>query len=142
MPKTKKKQDPEKKKPSKKEETTEDSDWDEEWEAEEDFVDEDETDDKNTTLTKLKDLRYGMTDVNVEAVVDFVGPVYGKEYGEKPYAISFIKDETGEVKITFWADDIKKAKKGKKVRIMHANVTLYKLQPQLNPNRKYGVEFL
>ena len=52
-------------------------------------------------FTKIKDLELGMEDVNIEATIDFAGEVRGKEYGDAPFALGFLKDKTGEVKITF-----------------------------------------
>ena len=92
-------------------------------------------------FTKIKDLKEGMVDVNVEAEVDFLGETYGKGFGEAPYAIGFIKDETGEIKTSFWGDDLKKAKPGAKVRIIKGTVTTYKEQLQINSDRKIGMQF-
>ena len=128
--------------------TWDDSEWDEDLEDEETEpeTEEDEgpssPEDKKPKFTKIKDLKEGMEEVNVEAEVDFIGETYGKGFGEAPYAIGFIKDSTGEIKMTFWADDVKKAKKGVKVRVMGAAVTTYKEQLQLSPNRKRGVDFI
>ena len=124
-------------------EETEDDDDDELWTDEDEETEKlEEIDIKKIKFTKAKELQTGMEGVNVEAVVDFVGSVQGKEYGEEPRAIGFLKDDSGEVKITLWGDDIKKAKKGRKVRILQASVTDYKGQVQLNPHRKRGIDFL
>lgn len=130
--------------------TWDDSDWDEDWEDAEEETE--ETDDEEETVeeidvtklkfTKIKDLKDGMEDVNVEAEVDFLGETYGKGFGEAPYAIGFIKDDTGEIKLTFWGDDVAKAKKGAKIRVVQATVSTYRLQLQLNPNRQRGVDFI
>ncbi len=97
---------------------------------------------KELKFVKIKELKEGMEDVNVEGTVDFIGEVQGKEYGEQPRATGFIKDETGEVRITFWGDDIKKAKQKKaKVRIIKAAVRAFRGDKQLYPSRKNGVEF-
>jgi len=117
--------------------------WTEEHEeAEEAEEPVEEVDVSKLKFTKIKDLKEGMTDVNVEATVDFVGETYGKGYGEAPYAIGFIKDDTGEIKLTFWGDDIKKAKPKKKIRVILGSVSEFREQLQLNPDRKRGVEFL
>jgi hypothetical protein len=120
-----------------------DDDDDEFWtDDEEDSEELEEIDLKKIKFNKIKELKSGMEGVNIEAAVDFVGGVQGKEYGEEPRAIGFLKDDTGEVKLTLWGDDIKKAKKGRKVRILQASVSDYKGQIQLNPHRKRGIEFL
>jgi hypothetical protein len=125
------------------EDVGEDDDDDELWTDEEDEGEElVEIDPKKVKFTKIKELKTGMEGVNVEAVVDFVGGVQGKEYGEEPRAIGFIKDDSGEIKVTLWGDDIKNARKGRRLRILQASVTDYKGQVQINPHRKRGIDFL
>lgn len=114
--------------------------WTEELVEDEDELE--ELDIKKLKFTKIKDLKYGMENVNIEATIDFVGETYGKGYGEDPYAIAFLKDGTGEIKVTFWGDDIKKAKPKKKVRILQASISEFRGQLQVNPNRRRGIEFL
>ena len=101
-----------------------------------------EIDTSTLVFTKIKDLKVGMEDVNVIATIDFVGDTSGKSYGDDPYAVGFIKDETGEIRLTFWGDDAKKAKAKKKIRIVKGWVSEYKGQLQVNPDRKIGIEFL
>lgn len=101
-----------------------------------------ELDPKKLKYTKIKDLKVGMEDVHVEATIDFVGDIMGKEYGDEPFALGFLKDDTGEVKITFWGEACKKAKKGMEVRVLQGSVTEFRGQTQLNPHRKRGIEFL
>ncbi len=97
---------------------------------------------KKLKFVKIKDLSRGMTDINIEVTIDFVGEIWGRGYGEEPHAVGFVKDDTGEVKMTFWGDACRKAKKGKKIRIIKGYVTEYAGQLQLNANRNIGVEFL
>ena len=93
-------------------------------------------------FTKIKDLKVGMDDVNVEATIDFVGDVQGKGYGEDPYAFGFLRDSTGEIKVSFWGDDLQQAKPKKKVRIIGASVSEFRGQLQINPDRRRGIEFI
>jgi hypothetical protein len=93
-------------------------------------------------FTKIKDLEIGMEDVNIKAKVDFVGDVMGKGYGEAPFALGFLKDDTGEVKITFWGDDIQKAKTKKKVQVLQCSIGEYRGQLQIYPDKRRGIEFL
>ena len=136
-------------------EETNDSANDDEW-LDETALDETESyqdvddDDKNlknidpekVEYTKIEDLRVGMDSVNVIGEIDFVGERRGSGYGSTIYVVGFIKDETGEAKTSFWDDDAIKAKPGKKMRIIHGNVTEYMGQLQLNPNKIRGVDFL
>lgn len=109
---------------------------------EEDVEELEELDVRKLKFTKLKDLEVGMDDVNIEATIDFVGDTMGKGFGEDPFAIGFLKDGTGEIKVSFWGDDIKKAKPRKKVRILQASVSEFRGQLQINPDRRRGIEFL
>ncbi len=93
-------------------------------------------------FTKLKDLICGMQEINLIGVIDFVGPIQGKGYGEDPFAVAFIKDASGEVKITFWGDDTKIAKPGKKIRVIDCSIGEYNGQLQVYPNRQRGIEFI
>jgi ssDNA-binding replication factor A large subunit len=101
-----------------------------------------ETDEKDVKFYKISELKTGMEGVSVTATIDFVGNTMGKEYGEEPFAMGFLKDATGEIKVTFWGEDIKKAKKGKKVKILDGYVSEFKGQIQLNCKRKKGIEFV
>jgi hypothetical protein len=124
----------------KEEEIEEDEDlWTDELHDDEEL---EEVDVKKIKFTKIKELKLGMENVNITAKIDFIGPTSGKEYGDEPYAIGFLKDETGEIKMTFWGDDIKKAKKGTQVRVIGCDVTEFRGQLQINPDRRRGIEFL
>ncbi|NQU79516.1 hypothetical protein HQ545_07140 [Candidatus Woesearchaeota archaeon] len=101
-----------------------------------------EIDSSKLKFTKIKDLELGMENVNIEATIDFVGDVMGKGYGEDPFAISFLKDSSGEVKMTIWGDNLKKAKKGQKIQVFMASVGEYRGELQLYPDRRRGVEFV
>jgi hypothetical protein len=133
-----------------KKEPVDDSTWDEDWEdnVEEEPAEQEEeeavpeVDITKLKFTKINGLKDGMEDVNVEAEVDFLGETYGKGFGEAPYAIGFIKDKTGEIKMTFWGDDVKKAKPGVKIRVIGGMVNTYRDQIQLNADRKRGVDFV
>ncbi|MBU2561921.1 MAG: hypothetical protein KKD17_06500 [Nanoarchaeota archaeon] len=140
---TKKKAIKKRKAAKKKEEKVEDDFWSDE-DLEEDMDDEalEDIDVTKLKFTKIKDLKEGMEDVNVDGTIDFIGDVQGKDYGQEPYAIGFIKDSTGEIKLTFWGDNVAKAKEGKKVRIVKAAVTSFREQLQLNPDRRIGIEFV
>ena len=130
-----------------KEEKAEESFWDTDEEPEE-HIDKgaddeiEELDPETLDYVKIKDLSNGMGDVNIVAVIDFVGEVQGRGFGEEPRAIGFIKDKTGEVKVTFWGEAARLAKKGKKIRIIKGFVSEFRGQKQLNAHRKRGVEFL
>lgn len=108
----------------------------------EDVEEVEEVDISKLKFSKIKDLEIGMQNINIEAKVDFVGDAMGKGYGEDPFAIGFLKDETGEIKISFWGEDIKKAKPKKKVRIIGASISEFRGQKQVNPDRRRGIDFI
>ena len=119
--------------------------WDTEDELEEHMnvdVDEEKVDVSKLKFTKIADLSRGMDDVNVEAEIDFVGELMGRGFGEEPRAIGFIKDDTGEIKMAFWGDDARTAKKGKKIRVVKGYVSEYNGQIQLNASRGHPIEFI
>ena len=148
---SKKKAPKEKKTPEvSKEEKSED--WDDTYWDEDDLVDHidkgeeteslDDIDQSKLKFTKIKDLKVGMDDVNVEGTIDFIGDKRGgSNYGAALYSHGFIKDATGEIKCTFWNEDIDKAKVGKKVKIIKGNVTEFRGTLQLNGNRDLGIIF-
>jgi hypothetical protein len=131
--------------------TAEDEDWiieDESDETDEDSWEDDDDEEKeekgSKEPVKIKDLKFGMKNITVEAKIDFIGEgnLKGQGYGENIYVPAFIKDETGEIKCMFWNKDARKAKAGKKIRIIDAYVTQFRGELQLNANKKKGIEFL
>jgi len=119
--------------------------WDTEEELEEHIhadEDTDKIDVDKLKFTKIKDLEPGMEEVNVEGTIDFIGELWGRGYGEEPHAIGFLRDKTGEVKITFWGEDSRKAKKGLRVKIIQGYTSEYRGQLQLNSNRARGIVFV
>lgn len=134
-----------------KKESKDDSTWDEDWEdnveeePKEPTEEKDEVEEIDITklkFTKINGLKDGMENVNVKGEVDFLGETYGKGFGEAPYAIGFIKDKTGEIKMTFWGDDVKKSKPGTKIMVIGGMVNTYREQIQLNADRKRGLDFV
>jgi len=97
------------------------------------------------TEYKIKDLSNGLNDVDIIVTVDFLGynnksnRGYGDDYILQQ---SMVKDETGEIKMTFWNDDAKKVKEGSKVQIIEGYVSMYKGELQLNANKEKGLKFL
>jgi len=81
---------------------------------------------------KIKDLKDGMQDVDLEVQIDFIGNSnQSKSYGDQPYAITFVKDDTGEIRMTFFGDDAAKVVEGAKVSVKKGFVTSYNDQLQL-----------
>ncbi len=93
---------------------------------------------------KLKDLKTGMKNVDVEATVDFLGEKRMTDgFNNDSFVVGFIKDnEGGEIKMIFWNEDVKKAKPGKKLKVKSGYVTEFKGSVLLHADKKKGIEWL
>ncbi len=95
------------------------------------------------TEYKIKDLTKGMRDIELVAEVDFLGEKRSTSgFDNDIFVHGYVKDETGEIKMTFWNDDIKKAKPGKKFRIKKGYTTTYNGELQLNVDKETPLEFI
>ncbi len=83
---------------------------------------------------KVKDLKPGMENIDIELVIDYIP--------KNSWSIVFVKDETKDIKMVFSSNELKNAIKEKKIKIKQGNVILSRGQMQLNPNPKYPIEFL
>jgi ssDNA-binding replication factor A large subunit len=83
---------------------------------------------------QIKDLKQGMKNVEVEAVVDMVGKRNDKkEYGiEYDFIPIMIYDGSGDIRITIFGALAKKVKEGMKLKIKNGYTTEYNGQLQLN----------
>lgn len=93
---------------------------------------------------KVKDLKKGINDVDIVVTIDFLAPKDTRTlyHGDEKLARTYVVDETGEIAMTFWGSDVKKAKKGAKVRVTNGYVTEFKGMLQLNARKDNPVEFL
>lgn len=81
----------------------------------------------------IKDLKVGMKNIDIEVTIDFLGEKRSTGgFNNDVFIPGFVKDATGEIKMTFWAGDVKNAKPGKKLKITKGYVTEYKGTMQLN----------
>jgi ssDNA-binding replication factor A large subunit len=96
------------------------------------------------TQYKLKDLKKGMKDVDVEVTVDFLGEKRKTGgFNNDAFIAGFVKDtDGGEIKMTFWNEDVKKAKPGKNLKITGGYVTEFKGSLQLHADKKKGIEWM
>ncbi|MEM3602468.1 MAG: OB-fold nucleic acid binding domain-containing protein [Candidatus Bathyarchaeia archaeon] len=90
---------------------------------------------------KIRELRNGMKRVNVEAkVIEKSDPrevlSRFKDTTHK-VATAIIADETGQIKLTLWNDQINQVKVNDKVKVENGYVTSFKGEIQLNVGR-YG----
>lgn len=89
---------------------------------------------------KISELKAGTGNVNVEGeIVKLEEPrdVVTK-FGKKlRVANATLKDESGEITISLWGDDIDTVKEGSKVKVENGWVSEFKGNPQLSAG-KYG----
>lgn len=96
------------------------------------------------TEYKVKDLKRGINDVDIVVTIDFVAPKDSRSLyvGEERYQKGYVVDETGEIAMTFWGKDVKKAKKGQKVKITNGYVSEYRGELQLSGRKDEPLEFI
>lgn len=87
----------------------------------------------------ISELKPRQGTVNLEAEVVDIGEVREFEkFGRKGrVANATIKDESGEIKLTLWNDNIDKIKKGDKIKITNGYVNEFQGEKQLTPG-KFG----
>jgi len=90
-------------------------------------------------ITPISALKEGQNDISIQGVIETIG--------QKSNAIDYVcvqtmvVDDSGEIKVTFWNDDVAQVKIGKHVIIPKGYVSSFKGQLQFNANRRYGVKF-
>jgi len=91
---------------------------------------------------KISELRAGMSNVSLEAkVIDkSETKIVQTRYGKRSVANAILEDESGEIKISLWQDQIKKVNVGDKVSISGAFVTTFRDSLQLNIPRNGKIE--
>ncbi len=95
------------------------------------------------TEYKIKDLKPGMQKVDIDVKIDFLGEKRrGDGFSGDIFKIGFVTDDTGEIKMIFYNEDMKQAKEGSMIRIKNGFVTEWRGTLQLHPNKEEGVEFL
>ncbi|HLG23893.1 MAG TPA: SOSS complex subunit B family protein [Candidatus Nanoarchaeia archaeon] len=93
---------------------------------------------------KVKDLKAKMGNVDIIIdVIDIAEPREFQKFG-KPgrVANAIAKDETGDVKLTLWNDDIEKVKAGDKIHITNGYVNEWQGELQLGTGRMGKMEIV
>ncbi|MBT3464891.1 hypothetical protein HOD20_03855 [archaeon] len=85
---------------------------------------------------KVKDLRDGMEDLEMELIIDYVP----KDTYRGSWKIVFVRDDTRDIKMIFTGEEAKKVKEGMKIKIKDGFVEFRANQLQLNT--KQPIEFL
>jgi replication factor A1 len=89
---------------------------------------------------KISELRGGMRSINVEASVVSVSEsrtVNKRDGGTAKVADVVIKDDSGEIKLSLWEDQIAMVKAGSKISIENGYTTSFRGENQLSVG-KYG----
>lgn len=93
---------------------------------------------------KISELEFNQRKVEVEAVVQEIGDVkeFSKFGNPGRVAAATIKDDSGEVQLTLWNEQIDLVKKGDKIRITNGYIKEWQGEKQLNIGRYGELEVL
>ncbi|MBI2084486.1 MAG: DNA-binding protein [Candidatus Aenigmarchaeota archaeon] len=93
---------------------------------------------------KISDIKPGMSGITIEAKVVEIGERrdVNTKYGVKSVADVVIEDETGQVKLSLWENQIDSVSEGDTISIKGAYVTQFRDTMQLNIPRTGGMEVL
>lgn len=87
----------------------------------------------------ISDLKAGEGKVNIEAEVKSLDEprVFNKYGKELKVANAIVSDETGEIKLVLWNQDIEKVKVGSKIKVVNGYVNEFNGEKQLTSG-KFG----
>ena len=93
---------------------------------------------------KISELEFNQRKVEVEAVVQEIGEVkeFSKFGNPGRVTAATIKDDSGEVQLTLWNEQIDLVKKGDKIRITNGYIKEWQGEKQLNIGRYGELEVL
>ena len=88
----------------------------------------------------ISDAKTQKSDINVQGIIEDKGePREVKtKYGMTNVCDSYLKDDTGRIKLTLWGEDIEKVKNGDTVSVQGAYTTTFRNEVQLNVPKKNG----
>ena len=89
---------------------------------------------------KINEIKSGMSNVSLQAKVIDKSEVRGVQtrYGPKSVADVILEDDTGQISLSLWEDDIKSVEVGDMVEIKGAYTTQFRDKLQLNVPRRSG----
>ena len=92
----------------------------------------------------LRDVRDGMRRVDVEGEISEMGEPRNVSWsgGEGRVADCLIKDDSGQMKLTLWNEEIDRVKVGSKVRITNGYTKSFRGEVNLNVGRYGKLEIL
>jgi replication factor A1 len=90
-------------------------------------------------MVKISELQAGQGSVSVEAEVKSIEAVrtFNKSGRELRVANAVVSDDSGEIKLTLWNEDIEKVSVGKKIKITNGYVNEFQGEKQLTSG-KFG----
>lgn len=93
---------------------------------------------------KIAEIKAGMSNVSIKAkVIDKSETrTVRTRYGRRNVADALLEDDSGQIKLTLWQDQINKVKVGDKLSISGAFVTTFKEELQLNIPRSGKLEVI
>ena len=88
----------------------------------------------------IEDAKNQRSDITLQGTIEEKGDprTVNTKYGETQVCDSYLKDETGRIKLTLWGEDIEKVKNGDTVSIQGAYTTTFRNEVQLNVPKKNG----
>jgi len=86
--------------------------------------------------------RQGKVDIEAEVVSIEEPRTFNKFGKEGRVANATIKDDSGEIKLTLWNDDIDKVKEGSKIKITNGYVNEFQGEKQLTAGRLGKIEII
>ena len=91
---------------------------------------------------KIGEIKQGMSGISLQAkVIDISEPrEVQTRYGKKNVADALLEDDSGQISLTLWEDNIKSISVGDTVDISSAFVTSFKQKMQLNVPRSGKIE--
>ena len=95
-------------------------------------------------MNKIKDLKVGQNKVEIEAEVVDMQPVreFSKFGKVGKVCNAKVKDDSGEITLTLWNDEIDKIKKCSKIKISNGYVTEWQGERQLSAGKFGKLEVL
>ena len=88
---------------------------------------------------QISELKIGQGNINVEGVIKEIGETrtFNKFGRELTVANAILQDDSGNIKLTLWNEEVRKFKDGDKVRIVNGQVNEFQGEKQLTAG-KYG----
>jgi replication factor A1 len=89
---------------------------------------------KNTDTMKIGDIKVGMSGVTLEAKVVEISETRDVQtrYGPKTVADAIIEDDTGQISLSLWENQISAVQVGNTVQVTGGYVTQFRDKVQLN----------